>query len=261
MTRVRVGFAAVLALMLVAGSARADSKDKPDKSVKPTTPLKDKPTRPPDRPPFPGSSYGFPGFTRPLLSKRDIKALDLKDDQKTKVEKIVKDYQTKQKAELKKFRELMEKAEKGDEEARREMAKKGPAAFFRDAQKSRKAGLDKIRTVLNEEQKKKLDEIAQRPPFPGPGPFGPGPFGPGGPPMMFAPGQILPPPLREQLKLTKEQKEELDKLQKDVDAKLKKLLTEEQNKMLERMSGPGRFPPGRFPPGGFPSPRPSPEKD
>jgi Spy/CpxP family protein refolding chaperone len=253
MTRVRVGIAAILALMLVVGSARSDTKDKPDKSVKPVTQDKDKPTRPPDRPPRGGPGGGFPGFNMPLLTERDIRALDLKDDQKEKVEKIVKDFQDKQAAEFKKIRELMEKArEKGDPEALRELQPK-MRALFEGFQKSRKEGLDKVKAVLNDEQKKKLAEIAQRPRFPG---GGPGPRG------MFRPGQILPGPLQDQLRLTKEQKEELDKLQKDVDAKLKKLLTEEQQKMLERFSGPPGGPRGGFPPGGgFPPPPPARERD
>ena len=56
------------------------------------------------------------------------------------------------------------------------------------------------------------------------------------------PGQILPPFLQEQLKLTDDQKKQLDALQKDLDAKLDKLLTDDQKKMLKEMRerGPGR---------------------
>ena len=70
----------------------------------------------------------------------------------------------------------------------------------------------------------------------------------GGPPM---PGQILPPFLQEQLKLTDDQKKQLDALQKDLDAKLDKLLTDDQKKMLKEMRerGPGR-PGGDRGPGG-----------
>jgi hypothetical protein len=79
---------------------------------------------------------------------------------------------------------------------------------------------------------------------------------PGGPGPGFArefpqPGQILPRFLQEQLKLTADQKKDVEKLQKDADAKLEKILTEEQNKMLKEMrqrfgrpgAGPG-VPPG-----------------
>src|SRR4051794_6841422 len=75
-----------------------------------------------------------------------------------------------------------------------------------------------------------------------PGPRPPGDRRPGGPGDRFRPGQILPGFLQEQLKLTAEQKKELDALQKDVDAKmaeaharLDKILTAEQKKQLREM--------------------------
>lgn len=87
--------------------------------------------------------------------------------------------------------------------------------------------------------------------FPG-GPGGKGGFG------MPAPGQIMPAFLQERLKLTDAQKKDLDALQKDVDAKLDKLLTEEQKKTLKEMRerGPGRGPGGPGGPGGNPPPPP-----
>ena len=250
MTRVRVGIAALLALVLAVG-VRGDTKDKFDK--KPDKP--DKPPRErPDRPP--GIGFPPPGgpFNMPLLSKRDLEALDLKADQKEKVDKIVKEYQDKQKSNRDKMQALMEKLkDKPDPDAAREMQTK-MREMFTGFQKSRREAVDKIMAVLSDEQKKKFEEIQRsRPRFPGPsgGPFGPGPG------AMFRPGQILPQPLREHLKLTKEQKEELDKLQKDVDARLKKLLTDEQRKMIERMTGRGGRP--GFPP--LPPPPPPPEKN
>lgn len=87
----------------------------------------------------------------------------------------------------------------------------------------------------------------------GPGGRGPGGFGPpggggrGGPPQ---PGQILPGPLQDQLELTEAQKAQLTELQKDVDARLEKILTAEQKARLREMRGSG---PGGFgPPGGGP---------
>jgi hypothetical protein len=73
----------------------------------------------------------------------------------------------------------------------------------------------------------------------------------GGPGGMFRfppPGEILPLPLQDVLQLTAEQKKQLAELQKEVDAKLEKLLTEDQRKQFKEMKerGPG-FPGG---PGG-----------
>ena len=114
---------------------------------------------------------------------------------------------------------------------------------------------------------------------PPPGGFGPGdggPGGPGGPPGGFGrggpggfggppqPGQILPPFLQDMLQLTADQKTKLEALQKDVDAKLAKILTDEQKKQLAEMrenmgrggpggrgfGGPGGRGPGGGPPGG-----------
>ncbi len=89
-------------------------------------------------------------------------------------------------------------------------------------------------------------------------PGGKGGFGKGGfgfrPPV---PGEVMPAPLQEMLKLTDEQKKQFADLQKEVDEKLAKLLTEDQRKQLQEMKdrGPGGFgPPGGFPggPGGPP---------
>jgi len=101
----------------------------------------------------------------------------------------------------------------------------------------------------------------------GPGGFGP-PGGRGGPMMgPPRPGEILPAFLRRALDLTAEQKSQVDELQKDVDTRLAKILTDAQKKMLDQMrrrgpggpGGPGGFgPPGRpgqgFGPGGPPPP-------
>ena len=96
----------------------------------------------------------------------------------------------------------------------------------------------------------------------GPGGFGPPEgFGPpgggfgggprGGPPQ---PGQILPPRLQSQLNLTAAQKKKVAALQKEVDDKLAKILTDKQKKQLESMRprGDGQPPRGRGPQGDRP---------
>lgn len=115
----------------------------------------------------------------------------------------------------------------------------------------------------------------------GRGPGGPGGRGPGGPggPGGFGgrggmggrpqPGQVLPAFMQDNLKLSADQKKQLDGLQKEVDLKLAKILTDEQKAQLKQMSegmgrpgGPGgRGPGGRGPggpggPGGPPPERP-----
>lgn len=92
----------------------------------------------------------------------------------------------------------------------------------------------------------------------GKGGFG-GKGGPGGGGfgMRPQPGQIMPPFLAERLRLSADQKKQLADLQKDVDAKLDKLLTDEQKAELKKMreQGPGGFPGGPGGAGGFPGGR------
>jgi hypothetical protein len=89
----------------------------------------------------------------------------------------------------------------------------------------------------------------------GRGGFGPPGGGPGGPMMApMRPGEVLPGMFQQRLKLSAEQKLQVEDLQKEVDTRLAKILTSEQNAQLKEMRsrGPGGFgPPGRGrPPGG-----------
>ena len=107
------------------------------------------------------------------------------------------------------------------------------------------------------------DEYGRGGGFDGPGGRGPG--GPGGPgrggPGGFGPpqpGQVMPPFLQETLRLTSEQKKQIEELQKDVDGRLAKILTDDQKKQMKEMRdrGPGGFgPPGRRGPGDRPPDR------
>jgi hypothetical protein len=83
---------------------------------------------------------------------------------------------------------------------------------------------------------------------PGGGP-GPGGRGPGGPPQ---PGQVLPPFLQDELQLTEAQRRDLQDLQKDVDARLSKILTSDQQQQLRQMQSRGPGGPGA---GGPPRPQ------
>jgi hypothetical protein len=66
-------------------------------------------------------------------------------------------------------------------------------------------------------------------------------FGPGGFPgfVRTTPGQILSAAAQDQLKLTADQKKELQDLQKQVDSQLKTILTADQQKLLKDMQQPG----------------------
>lgn len=82
--------------------------------------------------------------------------------------------------------------------------------------------------------------FADEPPAGGPPGGFPGGFGPP------RPGTVLPPFLRDELKLTDAQKAKLDALQQEVDNRLADILTADQKKRLDEMRtrGPGGFPGG-----------------
>jgi hypothetical protein len=109
----------------------------------------------------------------------------------------------------------------------------------------------KLDALLTDEQRKQLKDSLREA-----GPFGPG--GPGGPPEI---GRILPSAVQEKLKLTAEQKKQIDGLQKDADGKMDTLLKDEQKTRLKGMQemmkafaaagAPGFGPGGPRGPGGF----------
>ena len=96
--------------------------------------------------------------------------------------------------------------------------------------------------------------------FGGPGGPGGGPGGPGGGPggpmgPRPKPGEVLPQMMRGALKLTADQQSQLDELQRDVDARMAKILTESQKTQLKQIAnrgpgGPGGPGGGRGGPGG-----------
>lgn len=53
------------------------------------------------------------------------------------------------------------------------------------------------------------------------------------PPRRYKLGKVFPPPVREQLRLTAEQVKQLEEIEKDLAAKLAKILTEEQRKVID----------------------------
>jgi hypothetical protein len=104
--------------------------------------------------------------------------------------------------------------------------------------------------VLTEVQRKQLKSVFSPA---GPPAANPSPGNPGAP----HPGVILSPTEQDTLKLSPEQRKRVEQIQKEIDAKLETLLTEDQKKQLQAMrqgppggavAGPGR----RGPPGGTP---------
>jgi hypothetical protein len=141
---------------------------------------------------------------------------------------------------------------------------------------------EQLAEVLTEDQRKQLEQPPRF--FGGPpggqGPRGGGPDGPrpggdrpdgprdgggrgrrgGGGPGGFRPprfGEVIPGFLVDSLKLTNEQESKVAKVQSDVDAKLKEILTDEQREQIDNFGrmmarGPGFGPPGDRPPGDRP---------
>lgn len=81
-------------------------------------------------------------------------------------------------------------------------------------------------------------------------PNGGPPGGRGGPGMRPRPGQIMPEMMQQMLNLTPAQKKSIAELQKDVDARLDKILTPAQKAQMEEMKNRGPGLPGG--PGGPP---------
>lgn len=90
-------------------------------------------------------------------------------------------------------------------------------------------------------------------------PMGPGMGGPGGGVRMVfgpmaPPGTLLAGPLQDELKLTADQKKELEKLQKETEEKLVALMTDDQKKQWKEMKDRFPAPGGPGGPGGFGGP-------
>jgi Spy/CpxP family protein refolding chaperone len=173
-----------------------------------------------------------------MYTKEDVqKALKLNDDQKDKIKDIVTEYR-------KDLRDLNPGGGRGGPGG-------GRGGFDPETMQKREAlqkdTINSIKKQLTDEQKTALKDLTGEP-FQlqfggGPGGFGGG-FGRGG-----QPGKVLSSGAQDQLKLTDEQKKQLEALQKEVDEKLGKILTDDQKKQLKDMQqGGGRG--GRGGPGG-----------
>jgi len=173
----------------------------------------------------------FPGFGRgggALLSETAVEKLKLTAEQKERFGRFDEEFKEKQKANGAKLREAFESKD-------REKMKAAFESMRADSEKLRGEYLTKVEGFLTDDQKKTFAEVKNdrggRPGFAGPG-------GPGS-------AQVLPPFLQERLKLTDEQKQKIEALQKEVESKVSSILTDEQRKQLEELRKQG--PPQRRP--------------
>jgi hypothetical protein len=168
-------------------------------------------------------ALGRLGVGSELLSAQGLEKLNLTKDQQEKFAKLNVEFQEKQK-------ELQSKLDAAKKDRDRNKLKEATQA----AQKLRPEFLTRVEGILTDTQKKTFEGVRDASPVrtrPGVTPVRPGAVTP------ETPGTILSPQLQERLKLSAEQKKKLDEMQKDVDAKLRSLLTEEQRKLLEPQGG------------------------
>jgi len=194
-----------------------------------------KPTKP-----FGPKDAFFPGMQAPLLTAKMKEKLKLSDEQKEKVEALLKEFHEKQKEAMTKYQESLEKMRKDANPSNATKMGKLFQEFIASARKHHAAEEGKLKDLLTEDQKKTYVELKKElspgpnPPFTGPQPPFPGP-GPGPMMMMRFPGHIIPPFMEGSLKLSKEQKEKIAKVQKEAEEKVMEILNDEQKKQVETM--------------------------
>jgi Spy/CpxP family protein refolding chaperone len=202
---------------------------------------------------------------------RVLERLELTQDQKKKIENLIKEFSEKHQIDVDRFREQMSKLR--EEAAKSGRGDREAAEKLRKQMEDLTAGMRKLEDELdnqiagqlNGEQKKKFEDAKKeltRGPGDRPGgdrPSGDRPKGdrPGGdrparpdvgkgPGGGISPSILLFPGMADRLGLSAEQKEKLAKLRKEYDEKMMDVLTPEQKKQLEEMRSrfPGRRPGG-----------------
>lgn len=162
------------------------------------------------------------GGQGPLVPDAVGEKLKLSAEQKSAIAKLENEYKDKSKPLADKLAEAAKKAvQDKDREALQGLREQGKAL-----QELRTEYRKKVVATLNDEQKKNYQEASQR--GGGFGAFG-GFIGGRGV------GQILAPALQQRLNLSDEQKDKLNKLQKETEGKLNDILTPEQRKQLEEL--------------------------
>jgi Spy/CpxP family protein refolding chaperone len=177
-----------------------------------------------------------------MYSKEDVQAaLKLTDDQQEKIKEINEEFQ-------KELRQLSSGGPGGRRGADPQAAKQRESL--------QKEATARVQKFLDASQKAALKDLTGEPfalSQEGFGPGGPGGGGPGGGrggPGGFGapsqPGQVMSSFVQDALKLTPEQKQRMEQLQKEVDSQIASILTDEQKKQLKEMQQAG----GRGGPGG-----------
>jgi Spy/CpxP family protein refolding chaperone len=159
-----------------------------------------------------------------LLPADALQKLKLTNEQNEKYGKLDTEYKEKAKAANDKYqndiKELRDREQFKDAKDKMQDATK----------KARDAGLGKLEPILTAEQKAVLKEVQAEQPKVRPNPGGvirPLPIGGGINP-------VLPPATLKRLQLTEEQQKQIAEIQKEVEAKIMKVLTEEQKKQLKK---------------------------
>lgn len=157
----------------------------------------------------------------PLLSAEAVEKLKLTVDQNEKYTKLEAEYKDKAKAALEGFRAAVQGVRD------REKYKEAQEKLAQDSKKAREDSLAKVEPILNADQKTVFAQVRNQQPQPGGVRVQPT-VGPGI-------GQILPPALQNRLQLTDEQKKQIEAIQKEAEAKLLKVLNDDQKAQLEKM--------------------------
>lgn len=176
-----------------------------------------------------------PGAEQPgqILPQEILEKLNLSSEQKDKVAKLRQDFEEKNKDSIDKVKESVAKIKETMEKARQDKDKEA----FRQAAEKMRETLDTVHKlrkdfegqlsgVLNDEQKKKMEDLRKESSArPKPGERVGTRKDPGNP--------LLPPGAQEKLQLSNEQKDKLNQLQKEFEEKATAVLTDEQKKQLE----------------------------
>lgn len=158
----------------------------------------------------------------PLVPERVLGKLNLTAEQKEKIEKLQKEFTDRATAAEAKIKEAREKAiQDMDREAMGKVRE-----MNQDLQKVRAESIEKVKAALTPEQVKVYEEALQVIRRPGVQVI---------PVQRNAPVDLTSKAIQDRLNLTAEQKEKLEKLQKEFEAKTLEVLTKEQKEQFEQL--------------------------